>query len=264
MSGFPQWDDAVEFHPPLLFAIDRASGRRAFRGPLAEGGTPDENTANGAWGVGNFAGWTQPDGAVVYYQPVQGWIEQLLAAIDAPLGLVNDEAISLWMQSEGMPPEANNPCATTARGYGETFRVPYTVPFYPNRMAGQRAWVDSVDHLVPNAHAIIDVFRALAPIGEIYNAIHDSQWCPGCPNYPAALYAVAAPGTQIGPSPGGTSGEPQPPPPPPPPDDGAPGGASVPPADVGGAWEQTRVVVTETLPVATSQIHQIANLPIGG
>lgn len=264
MSSFPQWDAKVYWAPDAAFAVDRVTGRQGYYGPLGEGGTPDENAANNAWGFGNYGGWTQPDGRVVFYSPVQGWIEQLLAAIDAPLGLVNDEAISLWMRSEGMPDNANNPCATMARGYGEHYQVPYTAPFYPNRMAGQRAWVDSVDHLVPNAHAIIDVFRAQAPIGEIYNAIHDSSWCPGCPNYPAQLFTVAAPGTEIGPSPGGTSGEPQPAPAPAPPGDSPPGGSSTPPTDINEGWEHVRRVVTETLPVATGVIDQISKFPIGG
>lgn len=69
MSDFPLWDAAVIWPSPQGFAVDRASGREAFRGPDAEPGTPDPGAALAAWGSGNFTSWTQPDGREVFYQP---------------------------------------------------------------------------------------------------------------------------------------------------------------------------------------------------
>lgn len=69
MSAYPVWDAAVYWPTPQGYAVDRASGRRAFRGPDAEPGTADLSAALAAWGVGNFTSWTQPDGTEVFYQP---------------------------------------------------------------------------------------------------------------------------------------------------------------------------------------------------
>lgn len=280
MTTFPQWDAKVIWPTGPGVALDRVTGREAYYGPLGEGGTPDQNEANNAWGAENWAGWTQPDGHVVYYSPEQGWIEQLLAAIDAPLGLVNDQAMALWFQSEGIDPRANNPCATLAKGYGEHYEPPWAMPFYPTRFAGQRAWVDSVTRLVPGGLDIVFALQNQQTLLDIYGAIHASKWCPGCPNYPSAIYAqLAASGTPP-PTSGGGTVVPQPAPggggtvtPVPPLPGGVtgtlPGGVGAPsshpvPEGVQQGWNQVLTVVTETLPVATQVLDIIANSKIGG
>lgn len=265
MSAWPQWDAKVIWPTGIGVALDRVTNRGAYYGPLGEPGTPDPGAAQGAWPAA-FAGWTQPDGKVTYYLPVGGWEEILQAAVDAPLGLVNDEAMALWFQSEGVDPAANNPCATMARGFGEVFHPPWSMPFYPSVIAGQAAWVDSVTrgsgNFVPHADVIVDALRAQVGLRGIYDAIHQSSWCPGCPNYPSALYAQLQSAGAAPPSSGGGTNEP-----PPPDSTPVPSPTSTdtaPPDDLLAGWNQVQVVVTETLPVATGMLQTIANTKIGG
>lgn len=190
MSAWPAWDAAVNWSPGGGPATDRASGREAYRGPLGEGGTPDQSTADGAWGSGNFGGWTQPDGRVVFYQPQNGILEALAAGIGAPVSLGVGTVLALWAQSEGVPAEAHNPMATLRTGYGETYRPPWTAPFYPHLYAGQRAFVDTLTSGGAGYDGILRALRGDEGIVVTFNAVNESAWCRGCQggNYPVDLY----------------------------------------------------------------------------
>lgn len=265
MSLWPQWDQKVEWGPPLTFAVDPSTGREAYYGPLGEPGTPDPNAAQAAW-PDRFVGWHQPDGRAVFFLPDQGMLEALLAVASAPLGLVNDEAMQLWFNSEGMPADAYNPCATMATGFGETFERPFTAPFYPSAWAGQLAWAESVTvgtrNHVPGAELIVTALQQQLGLRGIYDAIHNSSWCPGCPNYPSALYAQLQSAGAAPPPSGGGTNEPSPPGAPVVGEPAPPG--TVAPADAQQGWNQVLVVVTETLPVATGMLDTIAHTLIGG
>lgn len=249
MSAWPAWDAKVQFPSQFGYAVDDATGREAYYGPLGEPGTPDQSAADNAWGVGDYAGWAQPDGRWVFYRPAFGFNPALLAYLGAPVNQYSDEALSMWAQSEGMPANSYNPLATLRTGYGEHYQPPYTAPFYPHPYAGLRATGDTLAQSAYGYPAIVTALRDTLGLSGIFDAVNSSAWCQGCQggHYPQVLYNAIHAGTGSPPA-GNTGGQPP---------ATAPGQPGVPP-DLGAAWDQVTTVVTNTLPLGTFYLGVLA------
>lgn len=235
MTDWPAWDSKVIWTPGAgEYAIDQASGREAYYGPLGEPGTPSQSAADSAWGVGVYGGWAQPDGRYVFYSPAGYWLEMFLGSLPAAITPVNSAGLQDWAASEGIPADAHNPCATMRTGYGEHYQPPFTCPFYPTPYAGQRAWRDTLAESGFGYENIVTAFQRQLGLSGIYAAVNQSAWCKGCDSghYPGQLYAAIS----------GATGTP--------PTSGGPGSAATVPV-VGGAdsaWDRVRTTITRTIP----------------
>ena len=122
------------------------------------------------------------------------WYDDLITIERWPATDVNRQALILWAQSEGMPPEANNWLAISSHDIGwMPPPAPYSEPFYATYAEG----VEATGHFLAGSN--YDQVRHFFSIGtnlvDIYLAINGSPWCSGCQSghYPIDLYqAVAA------------------------------------------------------------------------
>lgn len=265
-SLWPAWDAKVQWPSQFGYAVDDATGRRAYYGPEGEPGTPQQSAADSAWGVGDYAAWAQPDGSFVFYQPTYGFNEALVAALGAGLDQFIDAGLTMWAESEGMPVNSYNPFATLRTGYGEHYVPPYTAPFYPHPYAGLRATLDTLNSGANGYDQIIQAIREHLGLSGLFDAINQSAWCSGCQggHYPNVLYNAILSGT--GAPPAGSTGGTEVPPPgtvvsggPPVSTSSPPAPASPAPADVSAAWGQVHDLVTKTMPTGILYLQTLAS-----
>lgn len=128
------------------------------------------------------------------------WQDLVLDGIGAPKSPTNLQALTAWMQSEGMPPEAHNPLAVSDRSFTYVMRPPYAQPFYPSQGVGVAATLRTLKGSVGGYGPIREAFKRDAGFYAIWAAVNASQWCATCQDghYPVVLWrkAMSLPGGQ--------------------------------------------------------------------
>lgn len=117
-----------------------------------------------------------------------GWEMDVLQALSAPASDNNVKALQLWAQSEGTPPEWNNPLATTMDGHGGNAQNSAGVKAYPDEASGVAATVDTLQ--LGYYVSVVQALRDDAGLEAIWQAVNASPWCSGCQDgkYPVALH----------------------------------------------------------------------------
>lgn len=170
------------------------------------------------------------------------WQSDTLVRMGALVTGASMSALSLWAQSEGMPPVANNPLACGTRWPGSH---PYNrtgVQVYPSLTvaAAVYAWTFTK---TPNYAPIGGEFLRAATLAQIWLKINASPWCPHCQtgHYPVALWTAAG-----SPSSGAAA----------PPASVSP--SSIAPANVVTAWEHLRSYAYSSFPAQMRQWGELA------
>jgi hypothetical protein len=130
---------------------------------------------------------TQP--AIPAPLPAASWEAQTLSKGGWPETAINEYALSLWADSEGVSVFANNPLAATDKLAGST-------PYPPSPIVQVYVSLDQATTLYKNkftSSTYKAIGAALAKgddLEAIYQAINQSPWCAGCQggHYPVSLY----------------------------------------------------------------------------
>lgn len=121
------------------------------------------------------------------------WQDLVLDGIGAPKSPTNLQALTAWMQSEGMPAEAHNPLAVSDRSYSYKMVPPWAEPFYPSQGVGVAATLKTLKGSAGNYGPIRDALKHDAGFMAIWQAVNASSWCHGCQggHYPNVLFNKA-------------------------------------------------------------------------
>lgn len=121
--------------------------------------------------------------------PAASWQALVCKKGGWPQSAINEYALSLWADSEGMSTFANNPLAATDH-------LPGSTPYPPSPIVQVYISLDQAAQLYVNkfnSSTYGDIGTALAQgddLEAIYIAVNDSPWCGGCQggHYPVDLY----------------------------------------------------------------------------
>lgn len=128
--------------------------------------------------------------------PEDDWREMLLDKGGYPETTTNFTALALWAQSEGIPPQYNNPLAASDKVSGTIGLIPGTsIPIFNSITVAVNLYAFKFTTGI--YIKIHDAFKRGDSMKAIYSAIHDSLWCHNCwqdkknhsePDYPVAMY----------------------------------------------------------------------------
>lgn len=121
------------------------------------------------------------------------WQDLVLDGIGAPKTATNLQALTAWMQSEGMPASAHNPLAVSDRSFTYVTHPPYAQPFYPSQGVGVAATLRTLKGSVGGYGPIREALKRDAGFMAIWQAVNASQWCASCQDghYPVVLWRKA-------------------------------------------------------------------------
>lgn len=122
------------------------------------------------------------------------WQVDLLAYLGAPNVGGNVDALTMWADSEGVQPWANNWLATSWRTLDSVNYNDAGVQAYPDQQTGVEAIGDTLLKSDPRYGygLIVDGFREqLGTSFQMWDYVNKSSWCSGCDGgfYPNVWYA---------------------------------------------------------------------------